>query len=85
MIPTFHEMRQELEAQITRLQEQNTIEVQKRQDYRARLDAVRAALEAAEKHSYLRHIGPQGVIITEPCQCSSCITIRGIVAFLETP
>lgn len=75
----------ERSERIERLQEQNTIEVQTRQNYRASLDAVKAALEAAEKHSYLSYVGPQGVTIKEPCQCSSCTTIRGIVAFLEKP
>lgn len=73
----------ELERRVDRLLEQNTTEVQRRQEYQARLRSVRAALTAAEKAAFLQHIGAEGKIIRDPCMCSSCVTIRGIVAFLE--
>lgn len=74
----------DMAVRIERLQEQNTIEVERRQDYRARLDAVKAALEAAEKHSRIAVYADTGQA-WQPCMCPSCVTIRGIVAFLEKP
>ena len=72
-----------LVMQVAELQGEGTKHIEEHRDLQAQIDAIYKALDAAELSAWRKTPDENGVRVSA-CNCSSCIVIRGIRAFIET-